>query len=224
VDGETEKYMTGDRDYGELRREYRKEQLNEARLPEDPMELLAAWLEEADTSGSIDPTAMTLSTVGAEGSPSLRIVLLKKIEFGRLLFFTSLKSRKAQDISIHPKVAAHFYWPELERQIKIAGSIQRLPEEVADQYFQSRPLESKISTWISPQSEVIPDRQFLEEAFEEKRKEFKEDDFIPTPPHWGGYAISPERMEFWQGGKHRLHDRFEYLLREGLWKRVRLAP
>jgi len=216
--------MTGDRDYGELRREYRKEQLNEALLPEDPMELIASWLEEAETSGTMDPTAMTLSTVGPDGMLSSRIVLLKKIESGKLLFFTSLKSRKAREITLFSKVAAHFYWPGMERQIKISGSIQRLPEEVADHYFQSRPVESKISTWISPQSEVIPDRQFLEEAFEEKQKEFKEGDHIPTPPHWGGYAVSPYRMEFWQGGKHRLHDRIEYRLEDGQWKRVRLAP
>jgi pyridoxamine 5'-phosphate oxidase len=216
--------VTGDRDFGDLRREYRRETLDETRLPDDPVILLATWLEEAESSGVMDPTAMTLSTVGSDGTPSSRMVLLKKIEAGKLLFFTSLNSRKAQDITRNAAVAAHFYWPEMERQIKISGSIRKVPQEVADGYFQSRPLESQISTWISPQSEVIPGRKFLEDAFEAKRQEFKEKDPIPTPPHWGGFAISPERMEYWQGGKHRLHDRIEYRMKAGRWKRVRLAP
>jgi pyridoxamine 5'-phosphate oxidase len=214
----------GDRDFGEDRREYRKTQLDESMLPDDPLLLLDQWLEQARTSGTIDPTAMTLSTTGPAGIPSSRIVLLKGIEAGKLLFFTSLNSRKAQEIQSNPMVALHFYWPGLERQVKIAGSTQMLEESKAESYFQSRPYESKLSTWISPQSKVIPDRRFLEEAFEKKRNEYGEGDLLPRPPHWGGYAVSPKRMEFWQGGKYRLHDRMEYSLKKGQWKRVRLAP
>lgn len=216
--------MTDSKDFGEVRREYRKAQLNEAILPEDPMELLATWLAEAHASGSLDPTAMNLSTVRADGGPSSRMVLLKKMEAGKLLFFTSLNSRKARDISQNSEVAAHFFWPELERQVKIDGNAQAIDPGEADRYFQSRPFESRLSSWVSPQSEVIPDRQFLEKAFEEKRKEYPETDYIPRPPHWGGFAVTPHRIEFWQGGKHRLHDRMEYLLSEGHWTRVRLAP
>lgn len=211
-------------DWGAERREYRKEKLDESTLPDDPMLLFVQWLEEARTRGNIDPTAMTLSTVGPKGMPSTRIVLLKKIEAGNLLFFTSLKSRKAREINLASNVAAHFYWPELERQVKIAGSTRVLNESEADSYFQTRPFESKISTWVSPQSEVIQNREYLDRAYLEIVQKYKKGDAVPRPPDWGGYAITPLRMEFWQGGKHRLHDRIEYLLLEGKWSRVRLAP
>lgn len=224
VDGGSKIKGMDDRDFGEDRREYRKTQLDESMLPEDPLELFVQWLEEARSSGIIDPTAMTLSTTGPGGIPSSRMVLLKKVEAGKLLFFTSLNSRKAQQIKENSSVALHFFWPELERQVRIEGSTRILDDVQADHYFQSRPLESKLSAWISPQSKVIPDRRFLEEAFEKKRIEYGEGVHPPRPPHWGGYAVSPGRMEFWQGGKHRLHDRMEYSLKNGRWEWVRLAP
>ena len=211
-------------DFGEVRREYLKEKLDESMLPENPMELFVHWLEEARGSGLTDPTAMTLSTLGPDGMPSSRIVLLKKIESGKLLFFTSFKSRKAMEMNRDSKVAAHFYWSGLERQVKIAGSASLVDETESDRYFHSRPFESKISTWISPQSEVIPSREYLDQAFQKLLQKYKKEDVIPRPEDWGGYAISPLRMEFWQGGLHRLHDRFEYILKETRWIRVRLAP
>jgi pyridoxamine 5'-phosphate oxidase len=220
----SKKNEMSDSDFGEDRREYGRKRLDESSAPDDPIRLLVLWLEDARKSGTTDPTAMTLSTVGSEGNPSSRIVLLKKIEAGKLLFFTSMDSRKSRDIITNAHVALHFYWPELERQVKLAGKAQKIEESEANHYFQSRPFESKLAAWVSPQSEVIPNRSYLEDAFEKKRQEYKEEDLIPKPPQWGGYAVSPLRIEFWQGGKHRLHDRLEYLLEEGLWKRVRLAP
>lgn len=214
----------GDLNFGEIRREYSREQLDESKLPVDPLALFALWLVDARDSGIADPTAMTLSTVDRRGIPSSRIVLLKKIESGKLLFFTNYTSRKAKEIAAGPHVAAHFFWPELERQVRFTGSASKIPETASDRYFQERPFESRISARISPQSQVIPDRTYLEEAFSLEFKKYKETDFIPRPANWGGYAIRPKRIEFWQGGNHRLHDRIEYTRKENQWSRVRLAP
>jgi len=214
----------GDQDIGNIRREYSRHKLDGANMPSDPMELFVAWLEQANVAGITDPTAMTLSTVDGQGNPSSRIVLLKKIEEGKLIFFTNYNSKKAHAIEENARVATHFYWPELERQVKIAGTVSSVEDAVSDLYFQSRPYESKIGAWASPQSEEIPNRQYLEEAFEKSKKRFKESGNIPRPTHWGGYAISPARVEFWQGGNHRLHDRIEYSKKQDQWNRVRLAP
>ena len=216
-----------DQNHNELegvRREYRRDQLDESGLPADPFELLENWMEEATRSGMADPTAMTLSTVDEEGSPSSRIVLLKKIRKEDLVFFTNLNSRKARHITNNPKVAAHLFWPELERQVKIAGTAAKLDDAGSDHYFSSRPFESQVSAWASPQSEVVPDRDFLEREYRKYLDIYKENGDVPRPPHWGGFRVKPRRMEFWQGGPHRLHDRFEYSLGESGWSFVRLAP
>jgi len=181
-------------------------------------------MEEATGSVSPDPTAMTLSTVDGNGSPSSRIVLLKKIQENRLIFFTNYNSRKAREILNTPKVAAHLFWPQLERQVKIEGLAGPVKNEISDRYFRSRPFESKLSAWASPQSEVVPDREFLEREYMKYLERFKGSKEIPRPGFWGGFAIQPHRMEFWQGGKYRLHDRIEYTLKDDLWSRVRLAP
>lgn len=207
-----------------VRREYAFERLDESKLPADPFTLFAGWLEEARKSDTPDPTAMTLSTVDAYGSPSSRIVLLKKIGKEGLVFYTNFNSRKAREIRNNPKVAAHLYWPELERQVKITGKAEILEESGSDTYFQSRPFESKLAAWISSQSEVIPDRDHLEQEFQKYYKKFKNTENVPRPSHWGGYAITPLRMEFWQGGRFRLHDRIEYRLNQEGWSKVRLAP
>ena len=213
-----------DRDFGDVRREYRREQLNESMLPEEPFELFALWIEDARNSGNADPTAMALSTVDEKGMPSSRMVLLKRVESGRLLFFTNYDSRKANEIAAGPNVAAHFYWPELERQVRFSGTAAKISETDSDRYFQERPYESKIAASVSPQSREIPGRAYLEEAFSSELKKYKKADHIPRPPYWGGYAISPFRIEFWQGGNHRLHDRIEYALTGERWSRIRLAP
>lgn len=207
-----------------VRREYSLKRLDEGQLPSEPMRLFEEWLAEARASGTPDPTAMTLSTVNKEGFPSSRIVLLKKIEQDRLVFFTNLRSKKARELSSRPRVAAHFFWPQLERQVKISGTASPLEDAESDHYFQSRPFESQVAAWASPQSEVIPHREALEKEYGLYLEKFKGLKQIPRPPFWGGIAIKPERMEFWQGGKFRLHDRFEYNLKEEGWIRVRLAP
>jgi pyridoxamine 5'-phosphate oxidase len=205
-----------DKGLGQVRREYSLDRMDDAKLPSDPMVLFEAWMEQARQSENPDPTAMTLSTVEEDGNPSSRIVLLKKIDQGRLVFFTNYSSRKAREIQSRSRVAAHFYWPELERQVKIAGKAEPLEDAESDHYFQSRPFESQVAAWASPQSTVVPHREYLEK--------FKGSKVIPRPEFWGGFALTPSRMEFWQGGKFRLHDRIEYALKEERWTRVRLAP
>ena len=207
-----------------IRREYGRAKLDESELPSDPLVLFQAWLKEAQQTGQTDPTAMTLSTVEKNGHPSSRIVLLKKVSHGKLIFYTNYQSRKAREIRSQSRVAAHFFWSELERQVKIAGMAQPLEDTDSDLYFQSRPLESNITAWASPQSEVVPDRDYLEAEFQKYYKKYKDAGKIPRPAYWGGYAITPLRMEFWQGGLHRLHDRMEYRLKDERWQLVRLAP
>lgn len=207
-----------------VRREYELDTMDETRLPTDPLSLLVRWLDEATRSRSPDPTAMTLSTVDKGGTPSSRIVLLKKIEHQRLVFYTNYQSRKAREIDQRPGVAAHFFWPELERQVKISGQAGKLEDAASDLYFRSRPFESKVAAWASPQSEVVPDRNFLEQEYQKYLEKFKGSQEVPRPSNWGGYYIVPLRMEFWQGGKFRMHDRIEYALEDRQWKRLRLAP
>jgi pyridoxamine 5'-phosphate oxidase len=212
------------RELEENRREYDRDHLDESNIPIDPMILFVSWMEEASRSNALDPTAMTLSTVDERGSPSSRIVLLKKIHNNKLIFFTSYNSKKAREIKRNPRVAAHFFWPQLERQVKITGMVA-IPEDAgSDQYFNSRPFESKVAAWASSQSRVIPDRSYLEREYQRYLKKFKATEKVPRPSGWGAYAITPLGMEFWQGGRYRLHDRIEYSLKDGSWSRVRLAP
>jgi len=213
-----------DKEFGELRREYKLNRLDESQLPDDPLQLFATWMDTASSSGIIDPTAMTLSTVNDKGAPSSRIVLLKKIEPKRLIFFTNFQSKKAREIRNNPKVAAHFYWPGLERQLKISGVAQEIEHRDSDLYFSSRPIESKVAAWASPQSEEVPDRKYLEREYRKYLEKFKGSKEIPRPDYWGGFAIRPDHMEFWQGGKYRLHDRISYSVNDEGWSRIRLAP
>lgn len=212
------------RELEENRREYDRDHLDESGLPADPFLLLKAWLEEAVRSNSPDPTAMTLSTVDVDGSPSSRIVLLKKIDQNKLIFFTSYQSKKAREIRKSSSVAAHFYWPLQERQVKIAGTAEILDDKLSENYFRSRPFESRVAAWASQQSEVIPDRDHLEREYQRYIKKFEGSAEVPRPESWGAYAISPHRIEFWQGGRYRLHDRLEYSLKKNIWSSVRLAP
>jgi pyridoxamine 5'-phosphate oxidase len=212
------------RDLGDERREYERDRLEKSELPANPMELFSLWLNLALESTAMDPTAMTLSTVEPKGQPSSRIVLLKNVEEERLIFFTNYHSRKSREIMATTKVAAHFYWPELERQVNIAGIASPIDYKDSDHYFNSRPRESKIAAWASPQSEVIPDRKYLENEFDKYQEKYLETDKIPRPAYWGGYSILPFRIEFWQGGNRRLHDRIEYRKKGEQWSLVRLAP
>lgn len=212
------------RDLGDERREYGRGKMEISKLPEDPMVLFSQWLQEALQSGIPDPTAMTLSTVDSDGSPSSRIVLLKKFKEGILVFYTHFRSKKARDIEANNRVAASFYWPELERQIKISGEARMVDPEDADLYFSSRPYESKIAAWASPQSEAIPDKDYLEKEFKKYQEKFPVDKPPTRPENWGGYAILPSQIEFWQGGLRRLHDRILYFKTGESWASRRLAP
>jgi pyridoxamine 5'-phosphate oxidase len=212
------------RDLENERREYTWDRLDESKLPRDPLELFSAWLEQALDSENPDPTAMTLSTVERYGQPSSRIVLLKKVENGKLVFYTNYHSRKSRAIRAKSRVAVHFYWPEMERQVNITGIARPMEDMDSDHYFKSRPYESNITAWASPQSEVIPNREYLEKEFEKYRKRYPDAGVVPRPAYWGGYAIMPSRIEFWQGGPNRLHDRIEYTRKEERWNSVRLAP
>lgn len=210
-------------DLSQIRNDFRREKLSVKGIAESPFSQIEKWLKEAKIAECKEYTAMSLVTVAANGQPSIRIVLLKYIEEDGLLFFTNYNSRKGKQIKSNPKVAAHFFWPELERQVKIEGTIEKTSSEVSEKYFHSRPFESQISAIISPQSKEVPNRKYLEDLREAEIE--KHLNGVPDrPENWGGYKIIPHRIEFWQGGAHRLHDRILFTkIGEG-WKITRLAP
>ena len=207
----------------DVRREYQKSGLRRSELKEDPIEQLSLWLEQAAGLELIDNTAMTLSTVDAEGQPSQRVVLLKQLDQEGLVFYTNLGSNKAKDIAVNNKVSAHFAWLPLERQVKIKGIATRISNTEALKYFVSRPRNSQIAAWASNQSQQISSRQMLMSAFENMKQKFAEGE-IPLPDFWGGYRIQATSFEFWQGGGARLHDRFVYSPSQSGWEIKRLAP
>ena len=189
----------------------------------DPLQQLQDWLDAALKAGVHEATAMNLATVDAQGRPSARIVLLKGIEAGQLCFFTNYLSRKGQQLAAQPFAALTFFWPELERQIRIEGAITKLPDAASDAYFESRPYGSRIGAWVSEQSQALADTETLKARAIELQPRFPEQ--VPRPSHWGGYGLTPDRVEFWQGRPSRLHDRVLYLPDElGGWQRSLLQP
>jgi pyridoxamine 5'-phosphate oxidase len=208
-----------------LRKEYSLKSLDVHDVAAHPVEEFERWFEEALHAEVEEPNAMFLATASA-GRVSGRVVLLKGIEEGSFVFFTNYNSLKAQSIAENPYVALTFLWIPLERQVRIEGLVSRVSEEYATQYFHSRPRESQIGAWVSPQSQVIENRDFLEEEYQRYQARFAEEALIPKPPHWGGFAVKPQRMEFWQGRASRLHDRILYEQAEGsnIWTIQRLAP
>ncbi|MEZ5070523.1 MAG: pyridoxamine 5'-phosphate oxidase [Bacteroidales bacterium] len=212
------------RDLQHVRRDYLKQSLDPSGVPPDPFDLLQTWLADADRPDIPDHTAMHLSTVGRDGHPSSRIVLLKEIWDGKLVFYTHHQSRKGKEMARNRQVALLFFWPALERQVRVEGRVTQVPEEKSDAYFQSRPYESRIAAWASAQSRPLRNRGELEEAVSRYKTMHPEGSPVPRPPSWGGYAVSPDRLEFWQGGAARLHDRVEYLRTDSRWTRRRLAP
>lgn len=208
-------------DIKHIREEYTKESLDKEDLLLDPFEQFKKWLQEAMTSEVLEPTAFNLSTLGTDGFPTSRVVLLKEVLDQQFVFFTNYSSDKGQEIELTPKVGLNFFWPELQRQVRITGSIMRCDEAYSDDYFYSRPEGSQIGAMASPQSQAIPSRTFLED----KVAEITEKGIISRPIHWGGYAISPMYFEFWQGRPSRLHDRFAYSNQTAdSWTLNRLAP
>ena len=207
----------------ELRRDYSSASLLESAVDTDPFAQFSKWMDEAFASGEIDANAMTVSTVDAEGRPSSRVVLLKGVDEGGLVFFTNYDSKKAADLAANENIFLHFFWPGLHRQISISGVATRTPREEAEQYFATRPRESQAGAWASQQSSVIASREELEKSFAEIQKRF-EGQAIPCPPFWGGFRVVPAGFEFWQGRASRLHDRIVYEKLDDKWQVVRLAP
>jgi pyridoxamine 5'-phosphate oxidase len=196
--------------------------LTESDLDSDPVKLFAKWLEEALDAHPGWPNAMTLATADAEGRPSARTVLLKGVDERGFRFFTNYESRKARDLAENPRGVLVFYWPALERQVRVEGPVEKLPRAESEEYFDTRPLGSRFAAWASPQSRVVPGRDMLEEGLDEASELFGED--VPMPPFWGGYRLVPETFEFWKGRKNRLHDRFQFRRAGGTWIIERLAP
>lgn len=207
----------------EIRQDYIKHTLDKDQAGSNPVKLFNQWLDEAIRAEVNEPTAMSVSSVSAEGNPSSRIVLLKGIELGRFIFFTNYNSLKGQNIRDNPNVALLFFWPELERQVRIAGRADKISEHESDIYFNSRPLQSRIGAIISPQSTVISGREVLEKQLENISKNLKSTEII-RPEYWGGYAVIPETIEFWQGRASRLHDRIQFRSEGNNWIKERLAP
>ncbi len=212
-------------DLGNNRKSYGKGALYEQTLTDNPMELFRDWYLQAEsTDGVEEANAMTLATKGVDGFPKARVVLLKKYTFEGFIFYTNYNSEKAKAINKDSRVCLSFFWPSLERQIIIKGEAEKIAENLSDGYFESRPDGSKLGAIVSPQSSVIPSRDYLDKKLKELEEEYANKE-IERPEYWGGYIVKPQSLEFWQGRPNRLHDRIRYSLQPDFnWKIERLAP
>jgi pyridoxamine 5'-phosphate oxidase len=209
-------------DLAELRNDYALKSLDERDVDADPMKQFGVWMVEAIHAQAPEPTAMTLATASAKGRPAARIVLLKGVDPRGFVFYTNYASRKGRELAANPQAALTFLWKELERQVRIEGSVEKVSAAESNAYYATRPLGSRIGAWASPQSEAIENRAWLEKRWEELGRQHGENP--PLPPHWGGYRVIPDYLEFWQGRRSRLHDRIAYTRSGNAWKIARLAP
>ncbi len=193
-------------------------------LKADPIQQFDEWFKEVTKAGEPMPEAMTLATAGKDRIPSARLLLLKEFDANGFVFYTNYESRKAEEIDENPVAAMVFHWKKLERQVRIEGTLKKVTRKESQAYFETRPRESQLGAWASPQSTAIPDRETLERRLEEVRARFEGQEKVPCPPNWGGYRLVPERIEFWQGQTARLHDRYAYVKEGRKWKQARLAP
>ena len=209
-------------DLADLRKSYERAELDESASMADPLAQFELWLQQAISGELPEPNAMTLATVGADGRPSTRVVLIKGCDSQGIVWYTNYDSRKGRELAAHPQAALQFHWVELERVVRIEGRVEKVDAAESDAYFASRPLDSRIGAWASPQSEVISSRSVLVANAAKYGAQFMLNP--PRPPHWGGYRLVPDRWEVWQGRRSRLHDRLRYRLEAKQWIRERLAP
>ncbi|MBP8793837.1 MAG: pyridoxamine 5'-phosphate oxidase [Lutibacter sp.] len=214
-----------EKDLSNYRKVYQKKELSINDVPENPLELFQKWFYEVEEfGGDIEPNAMTISTIGLDGFPKSRVVLLKKYTWEGFIFYTNYESEKGKALEANPNVCISFFWNTIERQIIIKGSVEKIAENLSDGYFESRPDGSKLGAWASDQSEVVPSRDYLDKRLHDFEKQFENKE-ITRPLNWGGYIVKPISMEFWQGRPNRMHDRIRYNLQENFdWKIERLAP
>jgi pyridoxamine 5'-phosphate oxidase len=208
----------------DIRKDYSKSSLDIDSVDKNPVAQFTRWFEQALEAKIPEPTAFTLSTVSEDGRPSGRILLLKGIENGKFVFFSNYQSAKGKELENNPACAMTFFWPELERQVRIEGVASKIDVASSEKYFQSRPRESQIGAWASPQSAVISDRKILDERVKELQRKFLGVDKLPKPNQWGGYEVEPNEIEFWQGRPSRLHDRIVFYKLDEKWQVHRLAP
>lgn len=209
---------------GDIRRQYTQGRLDEQTAAADPMTQFHAWFEQYRSTQPVEPTIMTVATVDADGQPWQRVLLLKAYDEDGFIFFTNYDSHKGQQLAANNRACLHFFWMNLERQVQVQGCVEKLGRAEAEAYFHSRPRESQLGAWASAQSRPLPDREALDARFAEVSARYEGQE-IPLPDYWGGYRLRPARMEFWQGGAHRLHDRVEYTPDgAGSWRKQRLNP
>jgi pyridoxamine 5'-phosphate oxidase len=207
----------------DLRREYCHARLDEREVDPDPVAQFRKWFDDAQRAEIPEPTAMTLATATTDGVPSARVVLLKGADQQGFTFFTDYRSQKGRELEDNPRAALAFYWGELERQVRITGTVSRVAREESEAYFRTRPRGSRLGAWASEQSAVLPGRAALEARVREVAARHPDED-VPLPPHWGGYRLRPATIEFWQGRENRLHDRVRYVRQGDSWRIERLSP